>query len=98
MLPVLNILQLVISIALLCLAGQAALYMLAGRNRDTNLFYQLFQVLTKPWVKAARFIAPRQIADSQVPFVAFFVLAVLYIAVTLTKIEHCIAIGMALCK
>jgi hypothetical protein len=98
MLAAINILHLIISIALLCLAGQGALYILAGRQRDTNLFYQLFQVLTKPWVKAARFIAPKQIADSQVPFVAFFVLATLFLVVSLAKIEHCVRIGVQFCK
>ncbi len=98
MLAALNIAQLVLYIALLALLGQAVLYVLAGERRQGNTFYQLFQVLNKPWVKTARFIAPKQIADAQVPFVAFFVLAVFYIAVTLWKIEHCVTIGVQACK
>lgn len=98
MLAFLNIAQLVLYIALLALLGQGLLYVLAGAKRQSNTFYQLFQILNKPWTKAARFLAPKQIADGQVPFVAFFVLAVLYIAVTLSKIEHCVAIGMQACK
>ena len=98
MLLAFNIAQTVLAIACLALLGQGALYVLAGAKRQDNAIYQLFQVLNKPWVKAARFIAPRQIANSQVPFVAFFVLSVLYGAVTIAKIEHCIAIGVALCK
>jgi cytochrome b561 len=98
MLTALNLAQLVLYIALLALLGQGILYLLAGGGRQSNTFYQLFQVLNKPWVKAARFIAPKQIADHQVPFVAFFVLGVLYIAVTLAKVEHCVTIGVQLCK
>jgi hypothetical protein len=82
----------------LSLIGQALLFVLSGQKRDTNLFYQLFQILNKPWTKMARFISPKQIADHQIPFVAFCILAILYIVVTLAKIEHCVSIGIELCQ
>ena len=98
MLLFLNIAQLILYIGGLSLIGQALLFVLSGQKRDTNLFYQLFQILNKPWTAMARFISPKQIADHQIPFVAFCILAILYIVVTLAKIEHCVSIGVELCQ
>ena len=98
MLLFLNIAQLILYIGGLSLIGQALLFVLSGQKRDTNLFYQLFQILNKPWTAMARFISPKQIADHQIPFVAFCILAILYIVVTLAKIEHCVSIGIELCQ
>ncbi len=94
----LNIAQLLLYIGGLALLGQGLLYVLSGQKRETNLFYQLFQIVNKPWTATARFISPKQIADHQIPFVAFCIIAVLYIAVTLAKIEHCVSIGVELCQ
>jgi hypothetical protein len=94
----LNIAQLVLYIGALGLIGQGLLYVLAGQGRDTNLFYQLIGIINKPWTLLARFISPKQIIDRQIPFVAFCIVGVLYIAVTLAKIEHCISIGIEACQ
>ncbi len=98
MLLFLNIAQLVLYIGALGLIGQGLLYVLAGQGRDTNLFYQLIGIINKPWTLLARFISPKQIIDRQIPFVAFCIVGVLYIAVTLAKIEHCISIGIEACQ
>ncbi len=98
MLLFLNIAQLILYIGGLALMCQGFLFVLSGQKRDTNFFYQLFQIVNKPWTKLARFISPKQIADHQTPFVAFCIVAVLYIAVTLAKIEHCITIGIEICQ
>ncbi len=98
MLLFLNIAQLVLYIGALGLIGQGLLYVLAGQKRDTNLFYQLIGIINKPWTLTARFISPKQIIDRQIPFVAFCIVGVLYIAVTLAKIEHCISIGIEICQ
>jgi hypothetical protein len=94
----LNMSQLVFYIALMALAGQGLLYILSGQKRDSNLFYQLFVVLNKPWHALARLISPKAVAPRHHGFVAFFVVSAMYMAVTLAKIEHCIAIGMAGCR
>lgn len=98
MLTLINALQLLLYIAGLALLGQGVLYLLAGRKRETNFAYKLFQVLTKPAFVAARFIAPRQIADSQLGLVACFVVAMLYVAVTLWKVEYCVGVQMVGCR
>lgn len=98
MLPFLNVLQLIFYIGIFALVGQALLYVLAGQKRDTNLFYQFFQVVNKPWHALARWISPARVAPQHHGYVAFFVLSILYIAVTLAKIEHCVSVGMVGCK
>lgn len=98
MLQILNIVQLLVYIGLLALVGQGLLFVLAGQKRDTNLIYQLFQVLNRPWMALARLISPARIEPRHHGWVAFFVLSVVYIAVTLAKIEHCISVGMETCR
>jgi len=98
MLLLLNTLQLLLYIGLLALLGQAVLFVITGQNREANMFYQLMQVLNKPWIWGVKKITPSKVAERHHPFVAFFVLSILYIAVTLAKIEHCIAILMQGCR
>jgi hypothetical protein len=94
----LNVLQLVLYIGGLALVGQAILYVISGNKRETNMFYQLFVVLNKPWTSIAKLISPKMVAERHIPVVAFCVVSVLYIAVTLAKIEHCVSIGMVGCR
>ena len=98
MLLFLNIAQLLLYIGGLGLAGQGLLYVIAGQGRHTNLFYQLIGMVNKPWTAIARLISPKQIADSQIPFVAFCIVGVIYIAVTIAKIEYCLSIGIEACQ
>ena len=98
MLLFLNIAQLLLYIGGLGLVGQGLLFVLAGQGRSNNLFYQLIGMVNKPWTLLARLISPKQIVDSQVPFVAFCIIGVLYIAVTIAKIEHCLSIGIEACQ
>jgi len=94
----LNVTQLILYIGLLALLGQGLLFVLAGQNRDRNIFYQIFQILNKPWLFIARKLTPASILPKHIPLVAFLVMSVLYVYVTLAKIEHCISIAMQGCK
>ena len=58
MLPLVTSLKLIAEIALMGLAGQWALGLLAGAKRDRNVFYKLLEVLTSPFVKLVRLITP----------------------------------------
>ncbi len=98
MLTTLNIAQLVLYIALLALVGQGVLHVLAGARRDHNLFYQLLQILSKPFTQIVRRITPRQVSDGQVPIVTFLLLLVAYAIVTFEKIGLCVATGMEGCR
>lgn len=98
MLAFLNAAQLVLYIALLALVGQGILFALAGENRDKNFFYGLLKVMTKPFTWVARKLTPKKVADQHVPFVAFFLLVVVYAVVTIEKISLCVNAQMVGCK
>ena len=98
MLFAVSTLKLIAEIALLALFGQWVLGLLAGAKKDSNLFYQILQIVGKPFVVAARFITPKQIIDRHVPFVAFLLLLFVWIGSTLMKIRICLEIGVELCK
>lgn len=90
--------KLLAEIALLALAGQWVVGLLAGAGREGNPFYRLLTLLGRPWVKAARWISPPVVLERHLPLVAFLVLALIWIAAAVTKIRICLEIGVALCK
>lgn len=98
MLLLVEILKMVAEIALMALAGQWVLGLLAGAKRDQNLFYQLFQVLTRPLIAGARMLAPRVVLDRHLPLVAFLLLSFVWVVATITKIDICVRMGVHLCK
>ncbi len=98
MLVLVSSIKLVAEIALMALFGQWLLGLLAGGKRDSNLFYQLLQVLTRPFVRVARFVAPRQVLDRHVPLVAFLLLGFVWLFTTIAKINICLQIGVAQCR
>ena len=98
MLLLVNILKLLAEIALMALFGQWVLGLLAGAKRDQNLFYQVFEVVTRPLVTGVRWITPRVVIDRHVPLVAFLLLAFVWVIATITKIDICVRIGVHLCK
>lgn len=98
MLIFVSIIKLLAEIALLALLGQGVLALLAGAKREQNIFYQLLQVMTRPFVAAVRFITPKVVLDRHVPFVAFLLLFFIWLTATITKISVCVEIGVDRCK
>ncbi|HET8744589.1 MAG TPA: hypothetical protein VFM98_03220 [Ramlibacter sp.] len=98
MLLLVEIVKALTEIALLALLGQGVLWVLAGRKRDQNPFYQLFQVLTKPLIRGARLLAPRVVLDQHLPLVAGLLLFFVWVVATLTRIDLCLRIGVHLCR
>jgi hypothetical protein len=90
--------KLVAEIALMAFVGQWVLGLLAGQKRDSNLFYQLLAVLTKPFVKGVRLITPRVVLDRHIPLAAFTLLAMVWVVVTIVRIQMCLEIGVQLCR
>lgn len=93
-----NVVKLLAEIALLALAGQWVLGLLAGRRRDSNFFYQIFQVVTRPLVTGVRYITPKVVLDQHLPLVAFLILVFVWLIATWTKIDICVRIGVHLCQ
>ncbi|TMH09588.1 MAG: hypothetical protein E6H58_18895 [Betaproteobacteria bacterium] len=98
MLLIVSSAKLIVEIALMALAGQFVLGVLAGSRRETNFFYKLLTVLTNPFVKGLRLITPRVVIDRHIPLATFVVLAMVWVIVTLTKINLCIQIGIDQCR
>lgn len=73
-------------IAGLAVLGQGLLYVLAGSQRERNVFYAILKTVTSPVMRATRFIAPRFILDQHIGFLAFFLLFVLWLGLTVVKI------------
>ncbi len=82
----------------MAMLGQGLLAVLSGAKRDSNFFYQLLKILTRPFTAVARFITPRQVGDHQVGFVAFFLLAVVWAIVTFEKVSFCLNNKMVGCQ
>jgi hypothetical protein len=98
LLTLVSIVKLLAEIALLFLVGQGVLAVLAGAKRQENMFYQLLQIVTRPVLRAARFIAPKVVVDRHVPLVALLLLAFIWLVATFAKISICVEIGVQQCK
>jgi hypothetical protein len=98
MLLFLSAVKLVAEIALMALLGQWLVGILAGRKRDTNPIYRVFQVLTAPFVRGTRWITPRIVLDRHLPLVAFLMLVFTWLVVTLYRIQWCLGIGLEHCR
>lgn len=98
MLTFLSLVQLILYIPLLALIGQGALFVLAGPKRESNFFYRLLQLLSRPFTSVVRRITPRQVGDHQVPIVTFFLVVILYFVVTFEKIDLCMRVGLEQCR
>ena len=97
MLTALVIVKLVAEIALMALLGRWVLGLLAGQKREQNLFYQILDIMARPFVWSARRIAPRMVLDRHVPSVAFCLVGFTWLVVTLWRIQICVEIGGHLC-
>jgi hypothetical protein len=98
MLTALTLVKLVAEIALMALAGRFVLGLLAGAKREQNLFWQILDMMVRPFTWAARRLTPRAVLDRHVPLVAFLLLAFSWLAVTAWRIAHCVEIGVQLCR
>jgi hypothetical protein len=98
MVTVLAFVQLLLYIPLLALLGQGLLFVLAGPKRETNFFYQLLTLISKPFTLVVRKITPAKVADRHVPVVTFFLLVIVYFIVTFERIDLCIKVGVENCR
>jgi len=90
-----SVLRTLVEVAGFALLGQGLLALLAGKYREQNVFYRVLRIVTRPVVRAVRFIAPRFILDAHVPFLAFFLLFWLWIVLAFVKRHLCGLHGLA---
>lgn len=88
-------LRVLVEVAGYALLGQGILAVLAGKQRDRNVFYQILQTITRPVRSGVRKITPRLVLDAHIPFLAFFMLFWLWIALAWLKRAVCLAHGLS---
>src|SRR5215213_12044874 len=80
-------------LALMFLLGRGVLYVLAGRKRDGNIFYQILRIVTDPVIRAARWLSPRFVVDAHIPFVAVALVAWIWLAIVFWALPAMCASG-----
>ena len=90
-----SILRTLVEVAGLALLGQGLLAFLAGSKRDNNFVYRLFLIITAPVIKLMRLITPRFVIDRPLPYLAFFLLFWLWLALAFLKRYLCNLHGLA---
>jgi hypothetical protein len=87
MYEIIVILKALTEVAGVAFLGQGILWVIAGAKREQNIVYNLFRTLTSPITRVTRAITPRVIIDAHIGLVAFFLLLVMWVALTALKIK-----------
>ncbi|MBI2312954.1 MAG: hypothetical protein HYU77_10675 [Betaproteobacteria bacterium] len=94
-LTLVTMLRVLVEVAGFTMIGQAVLYLFAGRNRQNNFVYRLFQIVTYPVYKAVRAITPRFIIDRHIPWIAFGLIFWIWIGLGVAKRYICLTNNLA---
>lgn len=89
MLTVIVLIKALVEVAGLALLGQGLVYVLAGAGREQNVFYRVLKIIASPAVKITRWITPKAVGDAQIPFLAFALVAGLWMGLTFEKVQQC---------
>jgi hypothetical protein len=84
---VISILKSLVEIAGMFVLGQGLLYVVAGQSRETNFIYKLFQIVTRPVFRIARWITPKVVIDRHMWVVATLLLVWLWMVFTWLKLQ-----------
>jgi hypothetical protein len=87
-----------IELSLMFIVGRFLLGLLAGPNRDNNVFWQVLDVASKPALWITRKLSPRLILDQHIPLATSSWLIIAWVVVLQLKIEMCLEMGMATCQ
>ena len=87
MLQLVVILKAIVEVAMCAYLGQGILYILARSKRRTNVLYQILAAVTNPVTRLTRAIAPRFIVDEHIGLLAFFLLGLVWVALTVAKVR-----------
>jgi hypothetical protein len=75
------------------LLGRGLLWVLAGRKRMENIFYQVLAIVTDPLLRFTRWIAPRIVLDSHVPLLAFGLVLLVWVLIVFWALPEMCASG-----
>jgi hypothetical protein len=92
------ILKSLIELSLMFVVGRFILGLLAGAKRQTNVFWQLLDVASKPSLWLTRHVSPKLILDQHIPLATVSWLIIAWVLVVMAKIDLCLQIGPAACQ
>ena len=98
MLLAMVILKSLVELSLLFIVGRFILGLLAGAKRQTNVFWQLLDVASKPALWLTRRVSPRLILDQHIPLAAASWLIIAWVLVAMAKIDICLQTGASACQ
>lgn len=87
-----------IELSLMFIAGRFVLGLFAGAKRQTNVIWQLLDVLAKPALWLTRRVSPKLILDQHIPLAAASWLLIAWVLVVKVKIDLCLQLGAAACQ
>lgn len=87
-----------IELSLMFIVGRFLLGLLAGANRDKNVFWQLLDVASKPALWLTRKVSPKLILDQHIPLAASSWLLIAWVLMVQLKIDICLEVGIASCQ
>lgn len=87
-----------IELSLMFIVGRFLLGLLAGAKRDTNVFWQLLDVASKPALWLTRKISPKLILDQHIPLATSSWLLIAWVLAVQLKVEICLEMGIAACQ
>ena len=97
----LRLVQLLLAIPLLALAGQGVVFLIArsmGQDVTSNFFYRILETVVMPFTRLARLITPRKISDRQLPLVVLSLLLVGYFWAMIAIADLCVSHGVAVAQ
>lgn len=97
MLLIVVILKSLIELSLMFIIGRFLLGLLAGAKRQTNVFWQLLDVASKPALWLTRAISPKLILDQHIPLATVSWLVIAWFIVVKYKVELCLEAGAQAC-
>ena len=80
------------------LLGRGLLWVLAGRKRMDNIFYQVLAIVTDPLLRFTRWVAPRVVLDSYIPAIAFGLVLWVWLAIVLWVLPDMCSSGQYDCS
>ena len=91
---IVTVLRALVQVAGMMLIGRGILWVFGPHARKGNFVYDLLTVGTMPFLKLARKMSPRFVTDAHIPWIAFFLLFWIYVALTLAKLSLCESHGI----
>ena len=92
------ILKSLIELSLMFVVGRFILGLLAGAKRQTNVFWQLLDLASKPSLWLTRRVSPKLILDQHIPLATVSWLIIAWVLVVMVKIDLCLQVGAAACQ